>query len=69
MQHYPFQKCCTWNLEAPPKAAGQPLEGMDMLIAAHAIAVGAIVVTADNVFNSVAGLAGKENWATDLLAL
>jgi len=37
-----------------------------MLIAAHAIAVGAILVTADNVFNSVSGLVGKENWASDL---
>jgi tRNA(fMet)-specific endonuclease VapC len=49
------------------EAAGRPLESMDMLIAAHAIAVGAILVTADTVFNSVSGLAGKENWATDLI--
>jgi tRNA(fMet)-specific endonuclease VapC len=55
------------QLRAQQEAAGRPLESMDMLIAAHAIAVGAILVTADNVFNTVSGLAGKENWATDLV--
>jgi tRNA(fMet)-specific endonuclease VapC len=58
------------QLRAQQEAAGRPLEtplaNMDMLIAAHAIAVGAILVTADNVFNSVSGLVGKENWASDL---
>jgi tRNA(fMet)-specific endonuclease VapC len=54
------------QLRVQQEAAGRPLESMDMLIAAHAIAVGAILVTADKVFDSVAGLAGKENWATDL---
>ena len=29
-------------------------------------AVGAILITADNVFDSVAGPMGKENWASDL---
>jgi predicted nucleic acid-binding protein len=38
---------------------------MDIPIAAHAIAVSAILATADNAFDSVAGLARKENWATD----
>ncbi|MGA3132313.1 MAG: type II toxin-antitoxin system VapC family toxin [Terracidiphilus sp.] len=59
------------QLRAKQEAAGRPLESplanMDMLIAAHAIAVGAVLVTADNVFDSVVGLAGKENWATDLV--
>ena len=55
------------QLRVQQEAAGRTLESMDMLIAAHAIAVGAILVTADNVFNSVAGLAGKENWASDLV--
>ncbi len=53
------------QLRVQQEAAGRPLESMDMLIAAHAIAVGAILVTADNVFDHVSGLAGKENWATD----
>ncbi len=55
------------KLRAQQEAAGRPLESMDMLIAAHAIAVGAILVTADKVFDSVSGLAGRENWATDLM--
>ena len=55
------------KLRAQQEAAGLPLESMDMLIAAHAIAVGAVLVTADTVFDSVAGLAGRENWATDLV--
>jgi tRNA(fMet)-specific endonuclease VapC len=54
------------QLRAQQEAAGRPLESMDMLIAAHAISLGAVLVTADNVFDSVSGLAGKENWATDL---
>ncbi len=55
------------QLRVRQEAAGRPLESMDMLIAAHAIAVGAILVTSDKVFRSVSGLAGRENWATDLV--
>jgi predicted nucleic acid-binding protein len=40
---------------------------MDMLIAAHAIAVGAILVTGDKAFSYVAELTARENWATDLV--
>jgi len=54
------------HLRVKQEAAGRPLESMDMMIAAHAIAVGAILVTADAVFGSVSGLAGRENWATEL---
>jgi tRNA(fMet)-specific endonuclease VapC len=54
------------QLRVTQEAAGRPLESMDMLIAAHAIAVGATLVTGDKVFNYVPGLAGKENWASDL---
>jgi tRNA(fMet)-specific endonuclease VapC len=55
------------QLRVEQETAGRPLESMDMLIAAHAIAVGAILVTGDNVFSQVSGLAGRENWATDLI--
>jgi tRNA(fMet)-specific endonuclease VapC len=55
------------QLRVRQEAAGRPLESMDMLIAAHAIAAGAILVTRDGVFNYVADLAGRENWATDLV--
>jgi tRNA(fMet)-specific endonuclease VapC len=53
------------QLRVSQEAARRPLESMDMIIAAHAIAVGAILVTADAVFSSVSALAGRENWATD----
>ena len=56
------------QLRVRQEAAGRPLESMDMLIAAHAIAVGAILVTADMVFSYVPSLMGMENWATDLAA-
>ncbi len=55
------------QLRVKQEAAGRPLESMDMLIAAHAIAVGAILVTRDGVFNHVPDLAGRENWASDLV--
>lgn len=54
------------QLRVQQEAAGRPLESMDMLIAAHAIATGAILVTSDKVFDYVSGLVGRENWATDL---
>jgi tRNA(fMet)-specific endonuclease VapC len=54
------------QLRVQQEASGKPLESMDMLIAAHAIAAGAIFVTRDKVFLHVAGLAGRENWATDI---
>ena len=54
------------QLRAKQQAVGRPLESMDMLIAAHSIAVGAILVTGDRVFEYVSGLAGRENWASDL---
>jgi tRNA(fMet)-specific endonuclease VapC len=54
------------QLRVNQEAAGRPLESMDMLIAAHAIAAGAILVTKDGVFSHVPDLVGRENWATDL---
>jgi predicted nucleic acid-binding protein len=42
---------------------------MDMLIAAHAIATGAVLVTADKIFAKVGeatDLAATVNWAADL---
>jgi predicted nucleic acid-binding protein len=37
-----------------------------MLIAAHAIAMGAVLVTNDKAFAHVSGLPAIVNWATDL---
>jgi len=55
------------QLRVKQEAAGRPLESMDMLIAAHAIAAGAILVTGDKVFSYVPDLSARENWATDLV--
>jgi tRNA(fMet)-specific endonuclease VapC len=53
------------QLRVQQEAAGRPLESKDKLIAAHAIAAGAILVTGDKVFSNAPGLM-RENWATDL---
>jgi tRNA(fMet)-specific endonuclease VapC len=55
------------RLRVKQKAAGRPLESMDMLIAAHSIAAGALLVTGDGVFSHVPDLLGRENWATDMV--
>lgn len=44
----------------------KPLGNLDLLIAAHAISLGAILVTHDHGFHHVATLPGIEDWATDL---
>jgi tRNA(fMet)-specific endonuclease VapC len=54
------------GLRAKQEAAGKPLGNMDLLIAAHAISVGAILVTNDKVFLQVADLPATVNWATEL---
>ena len=48
------------------EAIGRSLGPLDTLIAAHAIAVGAILVSNDTVFPYAQGLPGLEAWATDL---
>lgn len=45
---------------------GKPLGNLDRLIAAHAISLGAILVTHDHAFHHFATLPGIEDWATDL---
>ncbi|MGB8259520.1 MAG: type II toxin-antitoxin system VapC family toxin [Terracidiphilus sp.] len=55
------------ELRAKLELAGETLENMDMQIAAHAIAVGATLVTNDKAFAQVTDLPGTVNWATDLL--
>ena len=52
-------------LRARLYAAGKPLSAVDMLIAAHAISVGAVLVTHDSAFKQVEGLRTVD-WATDL---
>lgn len=50
-------------LRADMERIGLPLGPLDMLIAAHAIAVGAVLVTADKAFRHVSGLE-TEDWTT-----
>jgi tRNA(fMet)-specific endonuclease VapC len=45
---------------------GKTLGPLDMQIAAHAIALGAVLVTNDKAFHHVSDLIGVKNWATDL---
>ena len=54
------------RLRAKQEAMGKTLGPLDMQIAAHAISLGAILVTNDKAFHQVPDLLGVENWATDL---
>ena len=50
---------------------GLTVEGMDLLIAAHAASTGAILVTRDSIFSSIAELANISSivdWANDIAA-
>jgi tRNA(fMet)-specific endonuclease VapC len=49
-------------VRADLERAGRPLGSLDALIAAHALSVGAVLVTTDRAFNHVAHLR-IENWA------
>ena len=51
------------RLRAELEHEGRPLGGNDLLIAAHALAGGHTLVTADGGFDRVAGLP-RENWLT-----
>ena len=53
-------------MRAKLEAAGKLLSSMDMLIAAHAIALNAVMVSHDTAFARVENLRALENWATDL---
>ena len=53
-------------LRAKQEGMGKSLGPLDMQIAAHAISVGAILLTNDKAFHHVPDLAGIENWASDL---
>lgn len=54
------------TLRAKQEQLGKSLGPLDTLLAAHAVAVEAIVVTHDRAFEQVPDLAGVENWATDV---
>jgi tRNA(fMet)-specific endonuclease VapC len=54
------------TLRAKLEVAGIGLSQLDLQIAAHAIAVGAVLVTNDRAFLHVADLGKTVNWATDV---
>jgi tRNA(fMet)-specific endonuclease VapC len=53
-------------LRAKLEAVGKPLSNMDMLIAAHAVALNAVLVSHDGDFARVEDLSASVDWATDL---
>ena len=53
-------------LRVKQEQMGKSLAPLDTQIAAHAVAIGAVVVTNDRAFQQVDSLIGIENWATDL---
>jgi len=54
------------TLRAKLEAAGKSLDSLDMLIAAHAIAADATLVTSDKAFRFAQNPRGTINWATDI---
>ena len=54
------------ELRARLETSGKTLGNLDMLIAAHAISIGAALVTNDKALLQVKELRATENWATDL---
>jgi tRNA(fMet)-specific endonuclease VapC len=50
------------ELRATLERGGQPMGNLDMMIAAHALALGAVLATSDRAFGRVKGLK-VENWA------
>ena len=67
-------KVLAWDREAAEvygtlraRQAAQGKSPLDTLIAAHAVSVGATLVTSDKAFRSVVDLVAVENWATDLV--
>jgi len=54
------------RLRARLRRAGTPLANMDLLIAAHALAQGAVLVSHDRVFRQIAPFVKVEDWASDV---
>ena len=54
------------RLRAQSEAIGRILATLDLMIASHAIAVGAILVTRDKALGQLPQYLATENWATDI---
>ncbi|MCX6594619.1 MAG: PIN domain-containing protein [Acidobacteria bacterium] len=57
------------RLRNQQEAMGKPLGSLDMMIAAHAVALGATLVTSDLAFRNVRELLAVVDWASDLAAV
>jgi tRNA(fMet)-specific endonuclease VapC len=66
---------CAWEstaaqaygrLRARLKTSGKPLSGLDLMIAAHAVALGATLVSHDRAFRHAASFLTVVDWAGDL---
>ena len=53
-------------IRAKLERSGMSLDSMDLMIAAHAVAKGAMLVTNDQAFAQVDELSATVNWAIDL---
>jgi tRNA(fMet)-specific endonuclease VapC len=51
---------------AKQESIGRPLGPLDTQIAAHAVAVGAVIVSNDAAFQHAVGLPGLDSWGTDI---
>ncbi len=54
------------RIRARMSAQGKTLSSLDLLIAAHAASLGAVLVTSDRAFQNAEGLYSTVNWASDL---
>jgi tRNA(fMet)-specific endonuclease VapC len=54
------------ELRAKLESMGPSLSAHDMLIAAHAVAIGSILAADDKAFSHLMGLVQTERWATDI---
>lgn len=55
------------RLRAQLRAAGKTLDHPDLMIAAHALSLDAILISHDHAFRSVAPHLTVEDWATDIV--
>ncbi len=54
------------NLRAQLSSLGQTLSPLDLLIAAHAVSVGAVLVTHDQAFQRLSPSLPVQDWANDI---
>lgn len=60
------EAACYGIFRATQQSHGKSLGPLDLQIAAHSIAIGAVLVTHDAAFRGAIGLPGLEDWAVDI---